>query len=160
MKKNLPPPTIAPETVKTLVRSVVEEEDRSRSFMVFGLSEETGEGEDQLVSKVGEVLQDIGEKPRVEVIRLGTPSSTSSSTRPVKVTVSSSVVVNQILAKAKQLRQSSKHSRVFISPDRSPVQRVEHRALIQALKDKRESDPSKRHYLRNGKIVSAEVKTT
>ena len=91
--------------------------------------------------------------------RLGTPSSTSSSIRPVKVSVGSSVVVGQILAKAKRLRQSSKHSRVFISPDRSPVQRVEHRALVQALKDKRESDPSKRHYMMKGKIVSAELKT-
>ena len=157
VKKNLPPTNIAPETVKILVRSVVEEEDRSRSIMVFGLSEEAGEGEEQLVSKVEEVLLEIGEKPRVEAIRLGTSSNSASTrTRPVKVTVGSSLAVNQILAKAKRLGQSTKFSRVFISPDRSPAQRAEHRALVLALKDKRESDPSKRYYVRDGKFLCTE----
>ena len=39
VKQTLPQQTIAQETVKTIVRTVVQEEDRSKSFMVFNLEE-------------------------------------------------------------------------------------------------------------------------
>ena len=42
---NLPPSSIAPEAVKTIVNTVVEEEDRSRSIIIFGLPEESAKGE-------------------------------------------------------------------------------------------------------------------
>ena len=42
-KLQSPAPTIAAETVKTLVKTVVEEEDRSRSLMLFGLAETASE---------------------------------------------------------------------------------------------------------------------
>ena len=127
--------------------------------MVFGLSEESGEGEQQLSATVKDLFEEIGEKPRIDAMRIGKPSNESARMRPVKVTVSSSIVVQQILAKAKHLAQSPKYSKVFISPDRSPIQRVEHRLLVQALKDKRNSDSSKRYYLKNGKICSSDNAT-
>ena len=54
---------LAPDHLKTVVRNVVEEEDRSRSVMVFGLPESADE---QLCDKIGDVFQEIGEKPRIE----------------------------------------------------------------------------------------------
>ena len=59
-KLQTPVQTISPETVKTLVKTVVEEEDRSRSVMIFGLSEEQDE---QLCDRVSEVFEEIGESP-------------------------------------------------------------------------------------------------
>ena len=59
---------IAPETLKSVVRKVAEEDDRSRSLMVFGLPEE---GDEQLHDKVSAVFQEFGEKPRMEASRLG-----------------------------------------------------------------------------------------
>ena len=126
---------------------------------MFGLTEDKGEGVEQLRAKVDELMQDLGEKPRFDAVRIGKLSSKDSLTRPVKVNLGSSVVVSQILEKAKRLARSPKHNKVYISPDRSPTQRAEHRALVQELKDKRITDPNKRYYLRNGTIVSADIKT-
>ena len=123
--------------------------------MMFGLAEEENEGEKDLISKVEEVLIEIGEKPRVSATRIGTKPKTTSN-RPVKITVGSSVVVAQILAKARFLSKSKKNSRVYISPDRSPTQRIEHRSLVQSLKEKRLNDPSKKHYISDGRIISAD----
>ena len=81
VQENLPQPVIAQEIVKTIVQAVVQEEDRSRSFMVFNLPDEE---EEQLCSKVEEVLQELGEKPVIEAIRLGTRSKDTATARPIK----------------------------------------------------------------------------
>ena len=75
---------VTPATLHSVVRKVVEEEDRSRNIMVFGLAEE----EDEILSdKVSDVLQTIGEKPRVEACRVGKKYADGAA-RPVKVTLS------------------------------------------------------------------------
>ena len=142
VQENLPPPAITPETVKSIVQTVVQEEDGSRSFMVFNLPDED---EEQLCSKVGEVLQELGVKPVIEANRLGTRSKDTDTARPVKVFLSSSVTVNQILAKAKRLRTSSKHKSVFICQDRSPTDRAQHKLLVEEMKKKRNHDPSRKY---------------
>lgn len=149
VQENLPQPAIAQETVKTIVQAVMQEEDRSRSFMVFNLPEEK---EEQLNAKVGEVLQELGEKPRMEACRLGPRSKDTTKVRPVKVILSSMVAVNQVLAKARRLRSSPKHKSVYISQDRSPAERVQHRLLVAELKRKRGDDTSKRYYIKGGVI--------
>jgi len=158
VQQNLPQPVIGQETVKTIVKSVLQEEDRSRSFMVFNLPEEE---EEQLSSKVGAVLQELDEKPTIEASRLGTPTKDSAKkTRPVKVILSSSVAVNQILAKARRLRESVKHKSVFICQDRSPEDRAQHRLLVEELKKRREEDPGRKHYIRGGIICAGGVRGT
>ncbi len=67
-KLQAPGPAIATETVKTFVKTVVKEEDRSRSVILFGLAESPDE---QLSDKVEEIFQEIGEKPRFEASRIG-----------------------------------------------------------------------------------------
>lgn len=142
--------SVTPANLKSVVKEVVEEEDRSRNIMVFGLAEETDE---QLGDKVSDVLQTIGEKPRIEVCRVGNRDVTKPG-RTVKVTLSSSVIVNQILSKARNLRDSEKHKSVFLSADRSYEQRTEHRLLVVELKKRAADDPDKRHFIRNGKVCS------
>ena len=119
--------------------------------MIFGLPEAE---EENLDSAVGEILQELGEKPKVEASRLGTqPNSTAASRpRPVKLTLSSAVAASQILAKARRLRDSAKHRSVFICQDRSPADRAQHRLLVEELKKNRTADPSKRYYIKGGVI--------
>ena len=159
VQKNVPQQAICipQETVKSIVKTVVQEEDRSRSFMVFNLPEEEDDL-DQLYFKVGEVLQELGEKPKIEASRLGTPDK--RKVRPIKVNLSSSVAVHQILAKAKRLRTSAKHKSVFICQDRSPEDRAQHRLLVEELKNRRSDDASKKFYIRGGVVCEGGVRRT
>ena len=93
--------------LKTVVKSVVEEEDRSRSFMLFGRKEEK---EEDVSGKVCDVLLQLNLKPKVDVSRVGSgvPSSSQDSAnkkpRSVKVTVASSAIVKDVLSRAKHLK--------------------------------------------------------
>ena len=49
-----------PATLRKVVKSVVQEEDRSKNVIVFGLQERTGENTEL---RVEELSQDIGLKP-------------------------------------------------------------------------------------------------
>ena len=69
---NLQSPTIAPGTLKKVVQSVAEEEDRGKNLVVFGLEEQTGE---DLTSRMDSVFQALGEKPQYEVVRIGKKGS-------------------------------------------------------------------------------------
>ena len=140
------------ETLKTVVKHVVAEEDRSRNVMVFGLPEDSDE---QLCENVSDVFQQLGVKPRIEASRLGKKSS--STKRPVKVTLSSSSIVQQILAKARNLRQSENYKSIFISPDRSVEQRAQQKQLVLDLKEKCQLEPSRRHYISGGQIRSVDI---
>ena len=75
---------------------------------------------------------------------------------PVKVTTPSATIVDQILYKAKRLKQTIKFKTVFLSPDRSLEQRETHRQLVLDLKKKALEEPSKKHDMKNGTIVSVE----
>ena len=68
IKKNSRSPAMSSVTLKRAVKEDIIEEDRSRNLLVFGLPEEDVEC---LEEKVSEVLQELGEKPRVEVTRIG-----------------------------------------------------------------------------------------
>ena len=107
--------------LKSVVQNIVEEEERSRSFMVFGLQEAKDEN---LHVKVNELLLELDQKPKIEVRRIGSgPKKTTDKTvtRPVKVTVKSSTVVQEVLKRAKLLKDCAKYCKVFIAPDRSAV---------------------------------------
>ena len=88
--------------MKSVLKDVVSEEDRSSNAVVFGLPEVDGE---ELNDRVSQVIQCIGHKPRIETTLVGKKKSTDSI-RPVKVKVSSSMIVGQIVANAKKLRQA------------------------------------------------------
>ena len=145
-------PVISPETLKSVAKQIVAEEELSKNIMMFNLVEEKNE---DLGKKVTDVFLYLGEKPRIEARRVG--KQTKSSARPVKVTLSSSSTVTQILAKSKNLRQSEEHKTVFLSPDRTFDQRAEQRRLVLELKEKKAAAaPGWRHYIKNGQIVSVE----
>ena len=71
------------DVIKSAVKDVVAEDDRSRNVMIFGMTEDP---EEQIAEKVGQVLEDIGEKPKFEATRIGIKTN-QQSPRPVKVSV-------------------------------------------------------------------------
>ena len=142
-----PESSVTAETLKEVVKSVVQAEDRSKNIMIFGLPEDSSK---DLNKTVEELFEEIGLKPAMELSRVG--KSKEKTTRPVKVTLSSSSTAYQIISQARKLRQSEKFSSVFISPDRSLEDRVKHRLLVQNLHKKKEAEPNKHHYIKGGTI--------
>ena len=142
------------EALRSVVKHVVEEEDRSRNLMLFGIDEVENE---QLQVTVNSVFEELGEKPRCEAVRLGLKKS-GKTPRPVKVSLSSSVCVQQILHKARSLRNSGKHKTVFVAPDRGPEERALQKTLVLELKRKRKEDPDRRHFLKGGTVHSVAVR--
>ena len=152
-KNQKPSPALAPETLKSVVMKVAEEEDRSRSLMVFGLPEE---GDEELQDKVSAVFQEFGEKPRLDASRLGEKKDNAARARPVRVTLYSAATAKNILAKTKALKKTVRYSSVFITPDRSPEQREAHRQLVQELKKRTTEKPTERHYISGGRVWSVD----
>ena len=144
--------SLTPDTLTTVVRKVVEHEDRSKNVMIFGLPEEE---EEKLNDKVIDVLEKIGERPRLDACRLG-KKKVGGKGRPVKVTLSNSAFISQILRKARNLKTTAEYQSVFISPDLTPEERTKQRELILELKKRTAEAPDMRHYIRGGKVFSVE----
>ena len=99
---------------QSVVKNALKEEDRSKNLVVFGLVEEEKE---QLENIVGELLSDLGEKPRVSATRIGVKSNESRSKpvcRPVKLSLSNSSTAHQILLKAPYCQDSQGHTQVQV----------------------------------------------
>ena len=143
---SLPDPT----TLKKVVKSVVQEEDRSRNVIIFGLPEKNDENVEE---EVQEIFKEIGLKPTLQASRVGKISKAKSK-RPIKVSLSNASTVYQILSQARNLRRSVKFSQVFVRPDRSEEERAQDRLLVQELARKREEEPEKLHYIKAGTIHS------
>ena len=136
------------------MKSVVQEEDRSGNVMVFGLPERKDE---KLEERVQEVFQEIGLKPTLQASRVGKINQ-GKSKRPVKVSLSSSSTVHQVLSKVRKLCNSATFKSVYVRPDRSQEEgsRSQDRLLVQEPLKKRESEPDKEHFIRAGTIHSRE----
>ena len=144
--------SLTPDTLNTVVRKVVEHEDRGRNVMIFGLPEEENE---KLNEKVTDVLETIREKPRLDACRLG-KRSVGGKGRPDKVTLSNSAIVNQILLKARNLKATAEYKTVFICPDLTHEERTKQRELVLELKKRAAETPDMRHFIRGGKVLSVE----
>ena len=67
--------------------------------------------------------------------------------------------VHSILKESTKLKSSTVYSKVFISPDRTPEERIEHNELVREMKSKIQSDSSKHWKINKGKVVSVEIET-
>ena len=141
---------ICQDKLKNVVKSVAEEENRCRNVMVFGMTEVENQ---DLVANVTDMLDCIGEKPRIlDCMRVGVPKQ--GKHRPVKITLSSSDVVQQILRKSRNLNSRECFKSVYVSPDRSPEDRAAHKQLVIEMKEKIKTEPNKYHFIRNKTIIS------
>jgi hypothetical protein len=146
-------PSLTPQVLKDVVQSFVQQEDRSRNLMVFGIPEMENEN---LSERIQEVFQEIGVKPTLETVSRVGKVGKEKTKRPVKVTLSSPSVGRQILSQARRLRESENFGSVFIRPDRSEEERVQNRLLVQELHKKRTDEAGKRHFIKGGTIHSVE----
>ena len=115
---------------------------------------------------MSEVLEELGEKPQVETERVGklrqplrstrSAATDYSGARPVKVSFKSGVMAGQILTMSRNLKQSQRFSKLFISPDRTLEQRQQHREVVTELREKLKADCDRRHFIRGGRVHSEE----
>ncbi len=144
---------LAPRKICAAVKTVADRDDRSRNLIVYGLNETD---EEQLESKIAEVLHEINEKPVLkDCCRVGLKKP--GSQRPAKFTLTSADMANQVLRKTKTLRTKEGYKSVYISPDRTAEERRAFRKLREELLARRKSEPNKVHVIRNKKIVSSDM---
>ena len=98
--------TPAIKTLTKAIKQAVQEEDRSKNILVFGLPEGANEDTNSVVDKVFEC---VGEKPRHESVRIGLKTSSEAvgeRHRPIKVRLSDASHVIQILRVARKLKET------------------------------------------------------
>ena len=138
-------------TFKKVMKDVIRDEDRSKNLMVFGLAEEDRE---QLDEKISNVFVEIGVKPQSSAVRIGKRLQDISRCRPVKVTLSSSTAVQQILSRARLLKQNAQLKSVYVSPDRSPAERSARRLLVEERRKRATEDTTRNYFIKDGKVCS------
>lgn len=149
VEKSLPKEhAISQETLCDVVKNVVQESDRSRNVILFGLPEEENENTNE---KVSELFEEVGYKSKVDVSRIGRQKK-DGAIRPVKVTFQNSLAVDHVLFAAKRLKNNEKYKRVFVSPDRSPEQRKVHRELVTEMKELASQNPNRKYFISKGQI--------
>ena len=91
---------LAPRKLTAAIKTVAENEDRKRNIIIYGIKEEENEA---ISAKVEEVLAEIDENPIIkDCCRVG--SIQEECIRPVKFSLSSTDMVQQVLRKARRLR--------------------------------------------------------
>ena len=141
-------------SIKIAVKEIFTDEDRKKNIILFGLEEDENVSLD---NKVNEVFLEIGQKPvLVQVVRLGQPTERC---RPVRVSLKSSDTVHIIILKdSPRLKSSARFSKVYISSDRTPKQRIKHKELVEELKNKIQEDSSRHWKISKGGVTFAEIK--
>ena len=141
---------------KEVIRSVAQEEDRRNNVIIFGVQERE---KDNLRNCVKEVFDEMRVRPDIRKICSVVKKSSESSSRPINVRVSSASTASLILGQARLLRNSEvqRLRSVFVKPDRTKEEREERRSLVQDMKQRRTSEPNKRHYIRGGAVHSEDI---
>ena len=149
-------PSMCPVELKKVIKSAVGEEDRSRNLLIFGKEEKSNE---DLSKTVTAIFEDLNENPRiVECRRIGDVQH--GKRRPIKIRLSSSDAVHEVLRKAKHLRQSAANSTTYIVRDRTKAEREAHNVLVGEMKLKMKKEPTMYHYFRSGAVFSVTRKDT
>ena len=136
--------------MKKAVKEAVSDDDRSRNVVVFGLEELESV---QVDSQLTDLFSHLDEKPSFEAVRIGLHSE-DEKIRPVKITFRNAEIVQRILTKAKNLKNSTSYRKVYISPDRSPEERTKHRQLVARMRQLAADNPEKRFFIFRGEICN------
>ena len=155
-KKNCQPDAPSLRQVEKAVESAASKSSRSCNFIVYG-AEEEDTSLNCVLNTVTELCNVIEVWPRPQLLaasRIGT--FVNGKVRPIKVTVASPEIVNQVLSSASRLKSSEDLRSVYLAPDRSKDERLTHQKLVKALKEKIANEPYKYHYIRDGKIVTVD----
>ena len=162
---------ISPAKIKMAAHSAIREEDRAKNFIIFGAPEELECEEEEMTDL--ELVQDIFGITKCASVdrnsirkceRVGMKKSVDAK-RPIKVTLKDAESVREVLSKAKSLKSfqtdgyNYEYCKLFVSPDRSPEERLTRQNLVKEMKEKIKNDPGKRYYIRNNRVCAAEIPT-
>ena len=162
---------ISPAKIKMAVHSAIREEDRAKNFIIFGAPEELECEEEEMTDL--ELVQDIFGITKCASVdrnsirkceRVGMKKSADAK-RPIKVTLKDAESVREVLSKAKSLKSfqtdgyNYEYCKLFVSPDRSPEERLTRQNLVKEMKEIIKNDPGKRYYIRNNRVCAAEIPT-
>ncbi|KAL5252893.1 hypothetical protein ACHWQZ_G015602 [Mnemiopsis leidyi] len=140
---------LSPKNIVAAVQKVAREDDQSREVLVFGVAEEKGEC---ATVRVAKILEQLEEKPKFQHCRrIG--QQRENTVCPIKFSIRSTDIIYQILSKAKRLEEIEGYKTVYLSPNRTPEERVAHQKLVAELKEKRSGDPNSRYFIKKGEIV-------
>ena len=141
--------------VKKAVKSAINESDREYNVVMFNVEEQDEEDPSENYDTV--VASDIINSTGLYAVegdftteRIG--ALEKDKNRPLKVKFDFKSTAFDLLAKAKNLKDNEDYGHVFIVPDRSREERLEHRKLVEQLKLIRTQNPEKRCYIWNKTI--------
>ena len=163
VKKNCETSTSTPSinSIKTAVKTVVEDDIRSKNFIIYGVPEDYSPDPHLVAEEVIELIwESSGCDPKVVAAHsIGTKTNSGSGKpRPIKVTLSCAESVKMVLARARNLKKSkcTAYHTWYITPDRSKEERAAHQKLVVKVKEMITAQPTKYHYIRDGKIFSVD----
>ena len=140
---------LSQKKILSAVKSATDKEDRKKNIVIYGVSETTGE---VLQEKASEILLEVGEKPDIkDCCRVG--QKKEDAPRPLKLCLSNSDIVQQVLRKARLLRTKEGYKSVYICPDRTVEERRAYKKLVEELRTARKAEPDKFFAIRNNKVV-------
>ena len=143
---------VSQKEMKKAVKSAINESDREYNVIMFNVEEQ--EEEDPSENYDADTALDIMNSAGLDAVegeytteRIG--ALQNDKNRPLKVKFDFKSTAFDLLAKSKNLKDSEAYGTVFIVPDRSREERVEHRKLVEQLKLIRTQNPEKRCYIWN-----------
>ena len=146
--------TTTKKTVKQVMEKVNEEERKSANLMIYGLPEVENE---EIAIAVDEMFMSMNlSTPKVtfDCYRVG--KKQEGKTRPIRLECQNRGDVDFALVHSRRLKNSARHSRVYLGPDRSKEQRLEHSLLVKQMKELIKKDATKHYYIRNNRVLSAD----
>ena len=136
---------VTANTVKEAMRSVNEDEKRSRCLLIHGVEEKDDEEPCKIFHEVCRKMN-FNPPKLVDSFRVG--RKTPGKTRPVKIEMKHPTDVLVLLKNAGKLKTTDFRS-VFLSPDRNKQEQAAHSKLVAKMRAMIKEDPSKYYFMRN-----------
>ena len=150
---------VSQKEMKKAVKSAINESDREYNVIMFNVEEQ--DEEDPSENYDADTALDIMNSAGLDAVegeytteRIG--ALQNDKNRPLKVKFDFKSTAFDLRAKSKNLKHSEVYGTVFIVPDRSKVERIEHRKLVEQLKLIRTQNPEKRCYIWNKAVHTEE----
>ncbi len=150
--------SLTPKKLKQAVKTAIQDSDRGRNVMMFNVPEENEDGSSSNNfdhSSTLQIMYSTGLMKRCEISVERIGEHIAGKCRPLRVFTGSETIVFELSKGAKRLKDTACYQ-IFIQPDRSREERVEHKKLVQMLKQKRAQYPDTKFFIKNNKICSSE----
>ena len=142
------------QSIKTVVEEaiIVNQRDRSRNIIVFGLDEKEEEDTSEEVYKILASM-DLSFKPKViQATRFGTKKV--GQNRPIRVIFRDrSIIALMVLKSSNKLSSTDSYGSVFCARDLTYEERKERKSLVQKLRIKIDNKPERYWSIQNGNVV-------